>query len=112
MARAPPLTNTRATSNEQSDVMARDEHGQGHENQSSSEVGQGHEPAPFEVVGERAGRQCQHEPGKRVGCRDPGHRQRMWVHEQGEQGNCPVTEAVTEARYGEGAPEVGEPSPQ
>ena len=92
--------------------MARDEHCQEHENQRPSQVGQGHQPAPFEVVGERAGRQCQHEPGERVGCRDRRHRQGMGVHEQGEQGDCPVTEAVTEARYGEGAPEVGEPGSQ
>ena len=93
------------------DVVARHQQSQCHQNQSAPHVGRGHDPAPLIAVGERAGRQREHEPRERVSCRDRRHRKWMGVHEQGKEGNGSVAEAVSQARHGESRPEVAESSP-
>jgi hypothetical protein len=91
--------------------MAHDQQCQCQQNKSASEVGHGHDPASLEAVGEGAGGQRQHEPRERVSCGDRSHRKWMRIHEESKEGDGAVTEAVSEARYREGRPEVAETSP-
>ena len=92
--------------------MARDKQCQCHEDESAPHVGHGHDPASLVAVSERAGRQREHEPRERVGRRDRRHRKRVRVHEESKEGNGSVAEAVAEARYDKGRPEIAEPSPE
>ena len=94
------------------DVMGRDKKCQCDQDESTPQIGHGHDPASLEAVSERAGRQRQHEPRERVRCCDRRHRKRVRVHEESKEGNCPVAEAVAEARYRKGCPEIAEPSPE
>ena len=108
----PPVHEHEKDQEREIDATARDQQCQCHEHEGASEVGHSHQPAPLESVRERACWQRQHEPRERIGCRDRRHRERMRIHEQSEEGNRSVSQAVAEARYREGCPEVVESSPQ